>query len=539
MRGSFSAGSYRPRRWLLPAALAFVSACGGPPAPVNVPGPTIARPEDLKPAAPPAPAPSTGPARVALRSPDSRVVALRVVFAAGSADDPVGKEGITQLVASAMAEGGTSSLSYAELATKLYPLAGSIDAHVDRDETVFSATVPAAVLDRFYPLFREVLLSPRFDADSFARLRARQLSELTSELRGSNDEELGKEALQTLLYDGHPYGHPVQGTERGLAAIALDDLRAQYARVLCRDRVVIGVAGGYPAGFDDTLVADLSHLPACAGERAKLPEPPERSGNELLVVDKPGASATAISIGFTTPVTRAEVADYPGLLFAADALGIHRQSSGRLFQELREKRGLNYGDYAYAEFFQQESHGRAARPNIARRQQFVSLWLRPVKHANAPFALRAGLEVFSKFVADGMSETDFARTREFLSRQIGLDQQTPSRRLGFAIDDQTYRLDKPYIDVLRESWKALDPAKLKALAARLLATKNLAIAIVSSDGAAVAGELLKAETVASATPAYDAPKPAEVQAEDKEIARFPIPLDPKRVRVVPASEMFK
>jgi zinc protease len=527
------------RACLLLAAVASFVSCGGPPAPVNVPGPTTARPEDLKPAPPPAPPRSTGPARIALPSPDSRVVALRVVFAAGSADDPAGKEGITQLVANAMAEGGTQALTYAELATKLYPLAGAIDAHVDRDETVFSATVPAAVLDRFYPLFRDVLLAPRFDADSFARLRARQLSNLTSELRGSNDEELGKEALQALLYEGHPYGHPVQGTERGLAAITLDDVRAHYTRALCRDRASIGVAGGYPAGFDDTMVADLSHLPACAGERAKLPDPPERSGNELIVVDKPGATASAISIGFTTPVTRANVADYSGLLFAADALGIHRQATGRLYQELREKRGLNYGDYAYAEFFTQESYGRVGRPNIARRQQFVSLWLRPVKHANAPFALRAALEVYSKFVADGMNETDFARTREFLSRQIGLDQQTPSRRLGFAMDDQTYRLEKPYIDVLRESWKTLDPAKLKVLAAKLLATKNLAIAIVSSDGAAVANELLNGDATPSATPAYDAPKPPEVQAEDKEIARFPIALDSKRVKVIPVGEMFK
>jgi zinc protease len=463
-------------------------------------------------------------------------VALRIAFAAGSADDPVGKEGLTELTAKAMAGGGTQSLTYAELATQLYPLAATIDAHVDRDETVFSATVPAAVLDRFYPLFRDVLLAPRFDAESFARLHARQLSELTNGLRGSDDEELGKEALQGLLYEGHPYGHPVQGTERGLAAIAQADLPAHYARAFCRDRVLVGVAGGYPEGFDDTLVADLARLPGC-GERAKLPEPPQRHGNELLVVNKPGAAGTAISLGFTTPVTRADGAEYPGLLFATDTLGLHRESVGRMFQDLREKRGLNYGDYAYAEFFQEEGHGSAQRANIARRQQFVSIWVRPVKRANASFALRGALHTYAKFIDKGMSDADFALMREFLTRLIGLQQQTPSRRLGFAMDDKTYGLDKPYGETLRQGWKDLDPAKLKALAATLLDTKNLAFAIVSSDGQELANELLKGDP--SALPSYDSPKPAEVQSEDKEIAAFPIPLDPKGVRVVSVGEMFK
>ncbi len=513
-----------------------LAACGSPPAPAPVPGPTVARPEDLQPAPSPTPPAPTGPARVSLHS-DARVVALRIAFAAGSADDPAGKEGLTDLTATTMAEGGTQALSYAELATQLYPLAAAINVSVDRDETVFSATVPAASLERFYPLFRDVLLSPRFDAESFARLRARQTSELTNGLRGANDEELGKEALQALLYEGHPYGHPVQGTERGLAALAGADLSSQYARVFCRDRAMVGVAGGFPPGFDDAVAADFARLPACAAERAKLPDPPERHGNELLVVDKPGASATAISIGFPTPITRADGADFAGLLFFTDALGIHRQSMGRLYQELREKRGLNYGDYAYAEFFAQDGWGRAARPSIARRQQLVSLWLRPVKHANAPFALRGALRVYSKLVEDGLPDADFERMREFLSRQIGLDQQTPSRRLGFAMDDRTYGREKPYIESLRESWKALDPAKLKALAARALQTKDLAIAIVSSDGRAVADELLRGDP--AATPAYDSPKPADVQAEDKEIARFPVPLEAKNVHVVPVTEMFR
>ena len=517
--------------------LVALGACAGEPTPPpNLPGPTTAHPADVPPPAPEAKH-QVGPTKVGLRTPDARVVAIRIAFATGSADDPASREGLTRLTATMMAEGGTSALPYAELEAKLYPLAAMIDTNVERDETVFSATVPAAALDRFYPLFRDVLLTPRFDDESFARLRARQTSDLISQLRGASDEELGKEALQALLYQDHPYGHPPVGTEHGLAATTLEEVKEHYARAFCRDRVTVGVAGGYPEGFDLTVLSDLAKLKPCETDRAKLPEAPQLHGNRLLVIDKPGAPATAISIGFPTPVTRADEAEFPALLFATDVLGLHRQSSGRLFHELREVRGLNYGDYAYAEFFQQEGYARSARTNVARRQQMVSLWLRPVKRANADFALRGALRVYSKLVQDGLSEPDFSRQREFLTRLVGLDQQTESRRLGFAMDDRTYGLDKPYADMVRGGWKELDPAKLKTLMAKLLDTKDLAIAVVTSEGDAFAAELLKGDP--AAVPAYDAPKPPEVQAEDKEIARFPVPLDAKAVKVVKVGDLFK
>ncbi len=528
------------RRFLLAplaaaAALAVVACAEETPPPV-VPGPTTATPADLRPAPPPPVVPA-GPTRGAIRTPDAPVVAFRIGFAAGSADDPAGKEGLTRLTATMMAEGGTQSMTYAELAEKLYPMAASIDVEVDRDETVFVATVPKAEAASFFPLLRDVLLTPRFDDESFTRLRTRQTSELVSELRGASDEELGKETLQWMLYEGHPYGHPTEGTEHGLAAITAADVRAQYAQAFCRDRVTVGVAGAYPEGFDEAVLAEMAKLPACAGERAKLPDPPARHGLELVVVDKPGASGTAISIGFPTPVTRSDVAEFPGLAFATDALGLHRQFSGRLFQELREKRGLNYGDYAYAEFFEQDGWGRTARPNVARREQFVSIWLRPVKRVNSTFALRAALYVYGKLVTEGLSPEQFARTRDFLTRIIGLDQQTESRQLGYAMDDRTYGLTKPYVETMRQGWADLDPDKLKALMAKTLDTKNLAIAIVASKGQEIADELLKGTP--SATPPYDAPKPAEIQAEDRVIAALPLPFDAKAVRVVPVSDLFK
>jgi zinc protease len=258
---------------------------------------------------------------------------------------------------------------------------------------------------------------------------------------------------------------------------------------------------------------------------------------QLVVIDKPSAQSTAISIGFPTPVTRSDVAQYPGLLLATDILGLHREFSGRLMDQLRHERGLNYGDYAYAEFFEQEGWTRTQRTNAARRQQFVSMWLRPVKRANAAFALRAALWVYDGLVSQGVTPDVLERQRAFVSRLEGLQAQTMSRRLGYAMDDRTYGLDAPYLDVLRKGWSELDAPKLNALMKKLLDTKNLAVVIVSSDAQKLADELVKGEP--SGVPAYDAPKPPEIQAADKEIAKLPLALDAKAVRVIPVGEMFK
>jgi zinc protease len=515
---------------LLCAALWGAVACAKLP-PLDVPGPTTAHPPSSLLSTPS----HSGVRSLAMRNASSRVVAFRVAFMSGSSDDPVGKEGLTRLLAETMAEGGTEQHTYSELVQKLFPLAGAIDVHVDRDETVFTAEVPSDALEEFYPLLMEVLLAPRLASTDFERLHARALSELIDDLRGSNDEALGKEALAAAIFEGHPYGHPPVGTERGLANVTVEDLRAQRPHLFCRERVLAGVAGGFPEGFDVRMTQDLSELPACAADRSPLPPLSPRHGLSVLIVDKPSAESTAISIGAATELTRASD-DFPAAIFVTDYVGLHRQATGLLYRELREKRGLNYGDFAYAEYFEQAGSTRSPMPNVARRQQLVSIWLRPVKPANALFALRGALSIYDQVLTSGIPSAEIERERSFLSRYVLLEQLTESRRLGYALDDMTYGAKLPYLDRLRDAWKRLDEASVREVMARYLSAKELTVAIVAKNGADLKGQLIKGDPT---TPAYDAPKPADVVLRDKEIARYPLGLTKDNVRVVKVGELFK
>ncbi len=514
-------------RHLVPV-LGLLLACTGP----QRPAPAVTEPA---PVAAPTPAPAPRPVRVvALANPDDPLVTVRVVFESGSADDPPGQEGLTRLTARLMAEGGTEPLDTAAFARSLFPLAARVDFYVDRDMTTFTGQVHRDHAAAFYALLRDVLLRPRLGADDFTRLRTQTRSSLTMGLRGSNDEELGKEALQALLYRGHPYAHPALGTEAGLDGLTIEAVRAHRARVFSRARVLGGIAGAFPPALEESLRADLAALPPGDDTRAPLPSPVRPEGMRVLLIDKPAASATAVSFGRPLSITRNDP-DHAALQLVTSYLGLHRQSVGVLYQTIREARGLNYGDYAYAEHYVQESSGRFPRPNLQRRQQYASVWLRPVPNRAAHFALRAAVRALDRVATAGVPPDDVTRVRGFLGGYVGLYTQTASTRLGYSLDDLWAGASGTWADRQRAAWASVDTPLTQRLAAEHLGVRDQWVVIVTPNAQALA-EALVADAPSPIT--YDSPKPAEVLAEDQEIAAFPLRVRREDVRVVPVAEVF-
>jgi zinc protease len=482
------------------------------------------------------PAPREPVRVVELRNEASPRVTFRIVLQGGSADDPTGKEGLTRLVARLMVEGGTQALTFEQLTRRLFPMAAEIHYQIDRDQTVITGEAHRDHVTVFYPLLRDVLLAPRFADEDFRRVKTQSLADLRLDLRGSSDETLGKELLQSIVYPGHPYGHPPVGTERGLEGITLDDVRAHYRSLFCTARITVGLAGGYPAALVDTVRNDLDALPAQCADRAPAPAVERPRGMHVVIVDKPASSSTAISLGAPLAITRRDD-DFAAVQFATSHLGLHRQSVGVLYQTIREARGLNYGDYAYAEHFEQENGTRFPRPNVLRRQQYASVWIRPVPSRAAHFALRAAVRALDRTVREGVSQDDLTRVRGFLDGYVGLYTQTEAARLGYAIDDAlTGNAQGSWATRTRAAWAALTPDAVRAATQRNLTAQDLWVAIIAPN----AQEL--AQAIGSNAPSpitYDTPKPAAVMAEDEQIAVYPLPVRPDDVRVVPLAEVFR
>jgi zinc protease len=201
--------------------------------------------------------------------------------------------------------------------------------------------------------------------------------------------------------------------------------------------------------------------------------------------------------------------------------------NGRLLLELREKRGLNYGDYAYAEHFEQQGESTYPLTNIARTQQDWSIWLRPVENQNAMFATRGGLYFLNKLLCDGITQEELDQTRGFLNGYTRLLEQTDSRRLGYAIDDLLYGTPA-FLDAYRKAMKSMTVEQVNEAIRTHLALDRLSFAFVTAD----AKELKTLLAEQPSTPIhYPSPKPPPVLEEDKKIEVFRLPVKPDLIEL--------
>jgi len=322
---------------------------------------------------------------------------VKLLFAAGSAMDPAGKEGLAALTARMISDAGSSDLRIDEIRKALFPVAASFDSGVDREMTVFTGVVHKDAWATFADVALPQLVAPGFREEDFRRIKDAQKNALVQSLRNSNDEELGKEQLQARIFAGTPYGHPSLGTVAGLDAITLDDVKEFAKKAFTQAALTVGVAGDVPDAFAARIKADVAKLPAGpalpapAGVVGKKP-----SGIDVDIVKKETRS-TGISFGFPIDVTRAS-ADFAALSVARAWLGEHRSSSSHLYQRIREVRGMNYGDYAYIEAFPGGMFRMLPEPNVARRAQIFEVWIRPVMPQNAQMALRIAIAEVDKLV---------------------------------------------------------------------------------------------------------------------------------------------
>jgi len=470
---------------------------------------------------------------VELPSTGSPLVAVRLMFKTGSVDDPKGKEGLAALTGMMLAQAGTTEHSYGQLLDALYPMAGSIDVDTDREVTVISGETHVDNLEAYTALLAEAVLHPAFAQSDFDRNKDQLLSYLTTTLRAANDELLGLEALQDEIFAHHPYGHPVAGTVQGLDAITLDDVKAFYREHFTRGDLLLGVAGGYPESFPGKLEKELAGLPASGMESvaANLPPLPKPHGRNFTLIHKDTASV-GIHFGYAIPITRADDDYYP-LMVANSYLGEHRTFNGVLMNQLRGKRGLNYGDYSYIEYYASPPRTSRPTPNVPRHQQYFSVWIRPVVPKTAHFALRAGLYYVDRMIDKGLTEDEFELTRDYLVNYSKLWAQSLSERLGVQMDSRYYGM--PYwIDEIENRLQAMTVDDVNAAVKKYIQTDDYEAVMVTKTAKETAIALLQDEP---SPMEYNSEVDDQVKADDEGIDDLEV--DPTSITIVPVAEMFE
>ena len=462
----------------------------------------------------------------------SPLVNLRLLFRAGSSHDPAGKEGLGALAAAMVTAAGTASRSYAEVTKAESAAGGGLGSSVDKEATSFSLTVPRLKVTEALELALEQLTAAGFREEDFSRLKTQQQNALKVGLKANNDEELGKLSLEDQMY-AEPYAHPVLGTERGLAALTLEDVKAFVKTRYTQKNLVAGMAGGYAPEDKAQVLRGLALLPATVPPPVTLRAAPDLASSHVHIVTKE-TRATALSFGFPIRVDRTHP-DFPALWVATSHLGEHRNSTAHLYQRLREERGLNYGDYAYLEAFPNGMFKTQRDPGTLRSLNHFQVWIRPVAPQNGAFALKGAIFELDHLVKQGLTEAQFTASRTYLTKFLDHLTDTGSKRLGHDLDMRALGLEPSFVTTLQAGLKRLTLASTNAAIAKHLRATGLDIVAITRDADGFKRDLLAPQCP---IPVYPSPKPG-LKAEDEAISRLRVDVKAEDITMVPLAEEFK
>jgi zinc protease len=465
---------------------------------------------------------------------DDPTVSFALSFRVGSMDDPPGQEGIAALTANLLTQGATGKNSYEQILEKLYPMATSYEATVDKELTTIRGRAHGDRQDEFLDLILDAVLRPAFRDEDFERVRSDAVNFIRGTLRFSSDEELGKAALTAAAYRGTSYAHPVAGRVAALTALTVDDVRAFYRQHYTQARLTVGLGGSFTTPLLTRLEKALAALPPGVRDNARPVVAPVAAGRRVVLVEKPGADAS-ISFGFPLGVSRGE-RDFYALALANSWLGEHRHSASHLYRVIRATRGLNYGDYSYIEAFPDGGRRQMPPVNVPRRSRLFEIWIRTLPNNQAVFALRAALRELERLIDKGLRREEFELTRRFLGNYTLHYAPTTAARLGYAIDDAFYGIDGDgHVARFRECLEELDLDEVNSAIRRHWQTASLSLAIVTGAADAVALSLANG---APSPISYPNPMPPEIHDEDREIAAWPIGIDGRAIERWPVASLF-
>ena len=457
-------------------------------------------------------------------------VRVRLQFGAGSSYDPSGKEGLAYFVSNALLR-GTAKYTRAQIDQQLDALAARLNVEVDRDVVILEGLCLTESWPAFSELLYSVLTEPAFDSAEMAKLADDQLDAIEQIRR--DDAALAKEALQSCIYRNHPYGHPSEGLENSVGTFTAADARGFYTSHFTSGNYTLGLAG--EAG--DTLARAI-HKTLEAHLAPGKPEPPLLhkpviTGLNVYLIEKENRAQAQLRFGRPTDIGRDDP-DFMPLYLANTYLGRHRESMGRLYQEVRSKRGLSYGAYAYAEHFDQDQGSNLARPGRSRRQQYSSAWVYP-KSENANFVIRVVLKELADLAKNGLTQEQLDATRTFEINHFPFEVETPRRQLGMRMDEIFLGTDA-FVDSFAAVANRVTTDDIKRVLPRAIDVQNMFLVAVVSDGKAFSKELLS-DVVAVEYPSGVDPR--GLREEDLRYNNYLPPIDPKNIRIVRAEDMFQ
>ena len=383
------------------------------------------------------------------------LIAVEFAFVGGAVQDPPGKAGTAALAASLL-DAGAGDLDSTAFTDRLERKAIQMNFSAQRDTIHGTMRTLTENRDDAFELLRLAVTVPRFDAKDVEISRAQILSLLRRETTSPTD--IASQRWWETAFEGHPYGRPVNGTSETVSSISIADLKSYAHRVLARQNLKIAVVGDIDA---ETLKVLLDRT------FGALPEKPELYPIANVA---PRGLGRRIEVSLDVPQT---VVDFggPGISrqdpdFMAAYLINHILGGGstdsRLYQEVREKRGLAYSvsdSLVWLDHAAVMLGGTATRAD--RAGETVDLIEKEIRH----------------FAEDGPTAGELVEAKRYLNSAFVLNLDSSTKIAGLLVQLQLDGFGTDYISRRTAMIEAVTLDDARRVAKRLL-DKGLLVTVV-------------------------------------------------------------
>jgi len=352
------------------------------------------------------------------RIPGVRSAAVGVWVRQGSVHESAEDAGVSHMLEH-MVFKGTETRSSVEIAVALEGLGGSLDAYTSREHTSYQARVLDEHVPEALDVLSDLVLRPRLEEEDL-RLEREVVLEEIAQVEDTPDD-LVFELHCESLWNGHPYGRSILGSNETVRAMSAERLQELHRDTYKASNLVVAGAGNVE--HEDFLerVAELFEgVPSGARAGQADPTPATRSGFEQRSRD-----SAQTHIVFGTDVPGHSHPDRYALILLSSALG--SGMSSRLFQKVREELGLCYSVYTYQSFY-----GVSGVSG-------VYVGTRPGTAEQAAKTVRQEL---ARVAEEGLPETELEQIKRQVKGQVMISLESTGSRLhrlsSFALHDEDF-----------------------------------------------------------------------------------------------------
>jgi predicted Zn-dependent peptidase len=273
---------------------------------------------------------------VTLAMPHVETASLAIVAGAGSRDEAAGEHGLAHFLEH-MAFKGTTRRSAKAIAEEIEAVGGDINASTSTETTAFTARLLGTDVPLGLDVLSDILTESLFDPKELRREKGVVLQEIAAV--DDTPDDLVFDMFSETAFGGQPIGLPILGTPKTVRALDADLLRGFLAREYSADRMVVAAAGA--VNHEQVVREAEARLARFGKGKARKRGKAAYIGGERRVNRR--LEQAHVVLGLSAP-SHNDKDFYPAQVFVNIMGG---GMSSRLFQEVREKRGLAYSVYSF------------------------------------------------------------------------------------------------------------------------------------------------------------------------------------------------